>query len=98
MDNPASETVQVSTDDDLGLTAPKKSTYELLVNHLQHCVSFPHSTGSYCLKTTDNSHAQFTSYWVKGWAKAQVRFYASRAQDLLIVSFSGKKIHRGVNH
>jgi len=90
-DNPASEIVQVSTADDLGLTALERSTYELLVNHLQHCVSFPHSTGSYCLKTTNNSHVQFTSHWVKGWAKAQVRFYASRVQALLIVAFLGKK-------
>jgi len=101
MDQPASEigsADQVSTVDDLGLTACEKSAYELLVNHLQHCVGCPHSTGSYCLKTTNNSHVRFTSHWVKGWAKALVRFYASRAQALLIVSFLGKKSHRGVCH
>jgi len=91
MDSPASEIVQVSTADDSGLTAPEKSACELLVNHLQHCISCPHSTGSYFLKTTNNSHVWFTSHWVKEWAKALVRFYASRVQALLIVAFLGKK-------
>jgi len=55
-----------------GLTAEQQICHDVLFKSLKSCENCPHTHGSFCVKTKDNSHVQFTARQVKSWAKAWV--------------------------